>query len=89
MVRDACRACYWGPNGTKQCEIRSLPPSMRGESCAFWDMARRFGVRCCATCKRYGPDADEVCICHIYQCTKSPRGYCDEWEAEAQTLETG
>ena len=94
MVRDACRACYWGPNGTKQCEIRSLPPYMRGESCAFWDMARRFGVRGCATCKRYGPDADEMCICHVYQCTKSPNGchvyqctkspngYCDLWEED-------
>lgn len=86
---DACQNCHWGPHGTGQCESRSLPPSMRGESCAFWDMARRFGVRCCATCKRYGPDADEVCICHIYQCTKSPRGYCDEWEAETQIPEKG
>ena len=41
MVRDACRACYWGPNGTKQCEIRSLPPSMRGESCQYRDLFRR------------------------------------------------
>lgn len=43
MVRDACRACYWGPNGTKLCEIRSLPPSMRGESCQYWDLFRRLG----------------------------------------------
>ena len=43
MVIDVCEVCYWGPNGTKQCEIRSLPPSMRGEGCAWWDLFRRYG----------------------------------------------
>ena len=40
---DVCGVCCWGPHGTGQCEIRSLPPSMRGESCAWWDLFRRFG----------------------------------------------
>ena len=42
-MTDVCGVCCWGPNGTKQCEIRSLPPSMRGESCAWWDLFRRYG----------------------------------------------
>lgn len=76
MVRDACRACFWGPNGTKQCEIRSLPPSMRGESCAFWDMARRYGVRCCGTCEYY-----LVSICSVGAIRDPKRtDFCSWWE---------
>ena len=41
MVIDVCEVCCWGPNGTKQCEIWSLPPSMRGECCQYWDLFRR------------------------------------------------
>ena len=41
MVIDVCEVCCWGPNGTKQCEIWSLPPSMRGECCQWWDLWRR------------------------------------------------
>ena len=86
---DQCQACPRGPEGTDQCEQYHLPVYLAGESCEYLSLARRYGVQCCATCKRYGPDADEMCICHIYQCTKSPRGYCDEWEAETQIPETG
>lgn len=43
MVRDACRACYWGPNGSKQCEYYHLPAALIGESCQWWDLFRRFG----------------------------------------------
>ena len=43
MVIDVCEVCCWGPHGTGQCEIRSLPSPMRGESCAWWDLFRRFG----------------------------------------------
>ena len=40
---DVCGVCCWGPHGTGQCENRTLPPSMRGEGCAWWDLFRRFG----------------------------------------------
>lgn len=83
-----CQACPWGAEHADFCEKYHLPYYLAGEECEYLSLSRRFGVRCCATCKRYGPDADEVCICHVYQCTKSPRGYCDEWEAETQILET-
>ena len=36
--RDGYREC-----GTGQCENRTLPPSMRGEGCAWWDLFRRYG----------------------------------------------
>ena len=40
---DVCEVCCWGTHGTGQCENRTLPPSMRGEGCAWWDLFRRFG----------------------------------------------
>lgn len=78
MVRDACRACYWGPNGTKQCEIRSLPPSMRGESCAFWDMARRYGVRSCGSCEF---NAGSICTLGGVKDPKSTY-FCFRWSED-------
>lgn len=77
-----CEVCPWGAVHADFCEKYHLPYYLSGEECEYLSLSRRFGVRCCATCKRYGPDADEVCICHLYQCVKRPAGYCDLWEED-------
>ena len=39
---DVCTTCCWGPRGADRCEYYHLPQSMRGESCQWWDLWRRF-----------------------------------------------
>ena len=63
--------------------VRSLQSEndrLRRGSCPAWELAVRKGLRCCSTCRYYGPDADTAPICHRYLVGKKPCGFCDEWE---------
>ena len=62
-----------------RCDHRSAPEEIRREVCSWFELAERYGIKCCGSCDWYQCDVDKP-ICQNYLTTKKPDGFCDEWE---------
>ena len=62
-----------------RCDHRSDLEEIRREVCSWFELAERYGVKCCGSCDWYQCDIDKP-ICQNYLTTKEPDGFCDEWE---------
>lgn len=69
-----------------RCDHKDTPEEIRREVCSWFELAERYGVKCCGSCDWYQCDIDKP-ICQNYLTTKEPDGFCDEWEERTNGLQ--